>query len=303
MDISVGIITYRRPECVERLLNSLQEQTRQPDEIIIVDDSPDEETAEVVRGFNKESNVSTEYIHNVEKSIQGEARNKVIQSANGDVICFLDDDTYAVESWLEAIEATYEENPEAVAVGGPALDTDEELNLEVELDKSPENQNKFNMYGEVKDNSNCWVPSETVETHKYRGANMSFKKEVLKEVGGFDSNYKGNGFREDDDVMAQIWKKGEKMLYAPEAQVYHLRTEEGGSRADDNLAYWQGRNLIYFVKKNFPENFNMAIFRLILHTDGQPPPIWKDVVGMFVYQDFSRIQKFRGYIAELIRLP
>lgn len=305
MNITVGIITYHRPGRVDALLDSLHEQDRHPDELIVYDESEDDRTADVVASHRdrfEEDGVDLSYTHAAGKTIQGEARNAVIDTATADILCFLDDDTVATPGWMEGIEDAYTEFPAAAAVGGPALTVDEDRNVIPDILRTPENQNTFNRYGEVHDASDRWVPPHPVETHKFRGANMSFRVDALEEIGGFDPGYRGNAYREEDDVMARLWNRGDTLIYSPDATVYHFRSPSGGARSGHKRAnaYWQGRNLVRFVRKNFPEHYHRALLRLVFHTDGYPPPLWKDAAGMVVNRDFSRLWKFKGYMDEIL---
>jgi GT2 family glycosyltransferase len=297
MDFTVGIITYERPDSVERLLDSIDKMSRLPDEVIVVDDSEEDDTKQKVNSRNADYKMN--YIAHEGKRTQSEARNIVIDEATFEIICFLDDDTVVSEKWLEKIEETYANNPNIAGAAGPAITANDDLEPKFEIIRKAENQNEFNKFGEVKDQSDRWIPPEPVETDKFRGANMSFRKSMLEEYR-FNEEYFGNGYREEDDLMIRLWKNNEKLIYHPEALVYHLIVEEGGSREAKDIQYWKGRNLIRFVKLNLPENYRKALLRLLIHTDGNPPPLWKDIAGMFVYRKSERIWKFKGYLDEVL---
>lgn len=296
MKFTVGIITYGRPKYIEDLLVSLENQTMRPDEIIIVDDSEDSKTAEVVSDYSRKTEIPVNYIQNPEKSIQGKARNQIVSEAEGDVICFLDDDTYCKEKWLESIKQAYQINENVIGVGGPALDADQNLNLTYNIDRSDKSQCRINDYGEIFDRSDVWVPPEVKEVDLFRGANMSFRKQVLEEISGFDSNYKGNGYREETDVMVRMGNKG-KLLYHPEARVYHIQSKTGGARMyGRKLYYWKGKNHIQFLKKNFPEKYQESILRLLFRTEGGPSPLWKTLVRVLRFRNLSELAIIKGYI-------
>lgn len=299
MKFSAGIITYERPEHTERLVNSILQGEELPEEVVIVDDSDSGKTEEKVRKIEFPEEVSLNYIRRKGKTIQGEARNKLVEEAQGDVICFLDDDTEATETWLKSLKEVYEDE-EVTGAGGPAIVTDEEKNPRYEIIKSEENQNHFNKYGESQDMSGRWIPPEPVDTDRFIGANMSFRKGKIQEYGGFSADYKGNGFREEDSLMVKMWKNDEKFIYHPEAKVYHFTAPNGGSRASKNAIYWKGRNLIRFTKENFPENYHRALLRLLFKTDYYPPPLWKDIAGTVIYRKPERLWKFKGYLDEVL---
>jgi GT2 family glycosyltransferase len=50
VSVAVVIATYRRPEDVERCLEALARVHRRPDELVLVDASPDDRTRDLVSG-------------------------------------------------------------------------------------------------------------------------------------------------------------------------------------------------------------------------------------------------------------
>ncbi|TKX54824.1 glycosyltransferase [Halorubrum sp. SS7] len=299
---SIGLITQDRPSAIETVLNSLAQQTRTPDEIIVIDDSDDDRTGQIVSEANKttfnELGVKVQYFQNSGGN-QPVARNKILSICTGDILCFLDDDTFAPRKWLESLVETYKHHPDVDAIGGPALTADENLEVQQELLEVSENQNRYLKYGEVLDESDRWVPPSVTETEKFRGANMSFRVSALESVGGFDESYKGNGYREEDDVTVRLVQDGRLLLYNPEALVYHFISPEGGARHGDKreLEYWKGRNIVYFKRKNFADQYYVAVLRLFLWTSGEVPPVWRDVM---MSRNSSVFSKIRGYLAEIL---
>ncbi|MFN8380121.1 MAG: glycosyltransferase [Anaerolineae bacterium] len=102
--LSIIIPTYRSQGTVAAALESVLAQTRPADEVIVVDSSPDEETACVVerfvpRGVTLTRSTTRLYPH--------EARNRAASVAKGDLLVFTDPDIIARSGWLASIEAAY----------------------------------------------------------------------------------------------------------------------------------------------------------------------------------------------------
>ena len=89
--ISVIITTYNRIKLIGRAIESVLVQTRQPDEIIIVDDGSSDETEQYI----KEKYPRIKYIWQENQGISY-ARNTGISQAEGDWIAFLDSD----DEWM-----------------------------------------------------------------------------------------------------------------------------------------------------------------------------------------------------------
>lgn len=114
MTLSVVICTYRRPAALRRLLAALRGQTRLPDEILVVDASPDGETEELVLGFG---GLLYTRVPPGERGLTRQ-RNWGIARARGELVAFLDDDTVPEPTYFEEVLACFGRHPDAVGVGG-----------------------------------------------------------------------------------------------------------------------------------------------------------------------------------------
>lgn len=118
--LSLIICTYRRPFAVRRLLGSLKGQTIQPDEIIIVDSSPDNDTGQIDLEFTDSSETFEIRYHHVSSEHRGitRQRNYGITHARGDIIAFLDDDTVPEPDYFKEIKGCFDRHPDAIGIGG-----------------------------------------------------------------------------------------------------------------------------------------------------------------------------------------
>lgn len=115
LSISVIIITRNRAESLNETLISLTKQSRQPDEVIVVDNDSKDNTREVALNFSDRLNIKCIY-----EAIRGipHARNAGIRNATGDIIASIDDDCVADENWLKHIEIPFIRDPNIGVVGG-----------------------------------------------------------------------------------------------------------------------------------------------------------------------------------------
>jgi glycosyltransferase involved in cell wall biosynthesis len=91
--ISVIIATYDRSNLIGRAIESVLNQSYTNFELLIIDDSIDDKTCEIVKAFNS---LKIHYIKSPKKSGIAAARNLGIKHAKGKFIAFLDDD----DEWL-----------------------------------------------------------------------------------------------------------------------------------------------------------------------------------------------------------
>jgi len=113
--ISVVIPTYKRPYLIKRVIQSVFNQTYQNFEIVIVDDSPDNETEKVVNNLQDKR---IKYIHTKTKTNPARARNRGVKESSPDskYIAFLDDDDQYFPLFLEKTIKRLEEKKELTFV-------------------------------------------------------------------------------------------------------------------------------------------------------------------------------------------
>jgi GT2 family glycosyltransferase len=118
MIFSLIICTYKRPKPVISLLDSVVLQTVYPNQIIIVDGSSDDETANVINSSSYDNliyyKVPPEHRGLTKQRNYGIER--IITSA--EVVCFLDDDTIVEPDYFEQLIKTYQNDTSIIGVGG-----------------------------------------------------------------------------------------------------------------------------------------------------------------------------------------
>jgi glucosyl-dolichyl phosphate glucuronosyltransferase len=115
---SVVIATHNRADClVETLHNFRRQTTRQPWELIVVDNASTDTTAAVVHELGRTFPVPLKYVF---EPIPGKYRalNRGIRLASGRVVAATDDDALVAPDWLEQAERAFE-RLQCDFVGGP----------------------------------------------------------------------------------------------------------------------------------------------------------------------------------------
>jgi GT2 family glycosyltransferase len=124
--LTLIVCTYRRPREVERLLRAVAAQSRVPDETLIVDGSPDDETERAVRAFileneRKRGSVVRDLkyfrVPPAERGLTRQ-RNYGIARARCLFVSFLDDDTVPEPDYFAETLACFARHAEACGVGG-----------------------------------------------------------------------------------------------------------------------------------------------------------------------------------------
>ena len=100
--ISVCICTYKRPLLLQRLLTDLRDQETGSlftYSIVVADNDRSRSAESMVTGFALESPVPVKYCVEPEQNI-ALARNKAVETSEGDFVAFIDDDEFPIKTWL-----------------------------------------------------------------------------------------------------------------------------------------------------------------------------------------------------------
>lgn len=95
--VAVIIPTYNRAHLVGQTVESMLQQTRLPDEIIVVDDGSTDETADVIGAFGRQ-------VRYLKKDNAGKAAalNRAMLEVSSEYVWLMDDDDYAMPNALQA---------------------------------------------------------------------------------------------------------------------------------------------------------------------------------------------------------
>jgi len=218
MLVSVVVCTHstNNYQNLMEAVDSLLEQTHREMEIIIVVDGNKELYERIVKVYGARDNIK---IVATEESLGAfGAGNVGVKTARGDVIAFTDDDAIAERRWVESLVDTYEKL-DAISVGGKILP----IWASGKPDYFPEE-----LYWLVGVTHEEFAEVKVVEVRNTFGPNMSFRREVFKEIGLFNEKLgfakRGTSYMqgaEPEFALRMKQKLGQGVMYNPEAIVYH----------------------------------------------------------------------------------
>jgi len=198
--VSIVIPVYNGARTIRLCLDAIQQldYPRERYEVIVVDNNSTDGTPEIV------SQYPVRLLH--ERELQGPhaATNTGVRQARGEIIAFTDSDCVPETGWLRALVAPFSDE-DVVAVGG---------RIEAYQPASPVER----FLQKLKPLRHCYQMSESFPVPIIT-ANAAYRADALHAVGFFNANmYTGS---EVDLAWRVQWTTGGKVVFVPEAVVYH----------------------------------------------------------------------------------
>ncbi|WP_245854786.1 glycosyltransferase family 2 protein [Flavimobilis soli] len=124
--MTVGILTFRRPDGLREALPRLLEQVRQvPGAELLVVDNDDVPSARDIVAEREAAGDPVRYVHEPDPGIVS-ARNRALDETTGDILVFIDDDEIPSPAWLRTMLATHEEYGCAAVAGAVVAQFEQE---------------------------------------------------------------------------------------------------------------------------------------------------------------------------------
>lgn len=218
--ISVIICTYNRDKFLYDALQHVAVNNFPTEnyEIVLINNNSTDNTESECHRFEKNfPQINFRYFVETKQGLS-HARNRGINESKGDILVFLDDDSFVKSDYLENLQQNLSKHPEAMAFGG-------KISPLFENGEAPKWLCKWT-YSWVSaiDKGNEVIP---FEGNSYPiGANMGFRKSCIAECGNFNpelgrtkKNMMGG---EEKDIFNRLKEKQMPILYFPDIQVEHV---------------------------------------------------------------------------------
>ncbi len=285
MDPQVSIIipNWNGRHHLDVCLSSLRSQSFEDVEVILVDNGSSDDSVAYVRLNFPEVRVIS-LTRNL--GFTG-ACNAGYAKARGEFIILLNNDTEADENWLTAIVSAFEENVEVGSIASKILLFDKRDHFHTagdyyRLDGIPGNRGVWQM--------DCGQYDRPEYVFSACGAAAAYRRTMLEQIGFLDERFYFSC--EDVDLGWRSHLAGWQVLYVPTAVVYHKLKATGG---DLTASYYDGRNHLYLIWKNYPGALLRRHWRSILAAQLQ---ISWEAIG--AWRGAAARARLRGQLAGLI---
>ena len=231
VEVSIVICTRNRAAHLDGALNALSRvNTERCWEIVLVDNGSTDGTAEKLQEFaQKLDNARVVY----ELCIGlGAARDRGWREAKGRIVSLTDDDCYLAPDYVAQIATAFAEHPDVGVIGGRILLFDPS-DAPVTIDE--------------RDEPAQLLPRSFLPGGALHGANLSFRRLLLEQVGGIDPCLgAGTPFPcEDIDTVAKILWTGVGARYDPRPTVWHHHRRKAVDIPALAKGYDRGRGAYY----------------------------------------------------------
>lgn len=246
MKVSVVTPNYNGKDFLYAYFESLNKNSNEIGEVIIVDNGSSDGSQEFIRNYREKADFPIVLIENSQNLGFAEAVNQGISKARYDYIFSLNNDAIIEKSAiLELLNLLnidgriFSVSSKMIQFDNPKLvdDAGDDYTLLAYTKKRGNNQN-LNKFIEVSEIfSSC------------AGAAL-YRKDLLEELGGFDSEF--FAYMEDVDLGYRARINGYKNMFCPNAIVYHIGSATTGSQYNEFKVRLAARNNVWVVYKNLP---------------------------------------------------
>ncbi|MHA1381461.1 MAG: glycosyltransferase family 2 protein [Candidatus Helarchaeota archaeon] len=221
---SIIIPTFNRAKILQKCLHHISELENPIEswEVLVINNNSNDETEDIIKLFLGKI-PQLRYYYTRKPGLHF-ARNLACEKARGDILCFIDDDSFVSKGWLKGIEKGFL-NSEVVLVGGPCLP---------KFEKQPPNWLKYfwnkaeygNYLGYLS-LVDFRIPTQNISANYVYGCNFNIKKDTLLKLGGFHPDgmppklihFRGDG---ESFISRRIMDLGAPVIYSPDVIVHHF---------------------------------------------------------------------------------
>lgn len=277
MKVSVYVPVYNGENTIELCINSLLSQTKNFDEIIIVNDASTDSTLKILEKFKEIKIINNKHNYGLSKS-----RNIAINECKYDIVANVDSDIVLDKNWLSK---TFEvlKAGEIVFCGGNT----KENYLDNIFNKWRNDYYKLS-WGEV----------DIMDPPYIYGSNSIQHKSIWKEVNGYDESLRTAG--DDIDYSNRVNKLNKyKTFYKSSAISYHLQNDNLNTLANRVWRYHvsgykirkvslrRSLNLIikqfkFFFKRTFNNILSLNIKYILINFY---------ILGYFIFNEIKNLIK------------
>jgi len=238
--VSIVIPVFNKIDYTVACLRSLAEHASAvPFEVIVVDDASTDATAERLARI-----AGIRVVRNAQNLGFVGSCNAGAAEARGEFLVFLNNDTVVTEGWLDALLRCFEAEPDCGLAGAKLVYPDgrlQEAGGIVFADGSGWNYGRFENPADPRFEFRR-------EADYCSGAAIMIRRDLFRELGGFDTRY-APAYYEDTDLAFAVRAARKKVFFEPRATVVHFEGITAGTDTGSGMKRYQAVNREKFLEK------------------------------------------------------
>ncbi len=208
-------------------------------EVILVDDGSTDRTADLAEDLGAK-------VIRQKNAGPAAARNTGARSATGEILAFTDSDCVPSDQWLHFLTKPFRDS---VVIGTKGIYQTDQNGL---IPRFVQQEYQFK-YLRLADQESI----DFIDTYS-----AAYRRDIFLENGGFDSAFAVPSV-EDQELSFRLARKGYRMVFAPDAAVYHRHDRdiwEYGKRKF-GIGYWKAFMLRWLPEKTFQDSHTPGTLR------------------------------------------
>lgn len=246
MKLAIIILNWNGKKLLEQFLPSVIQHSKGADIYVADNASTDDSIA-----FIKSNYPTITVIQNKENAGYAKGYNDALKSVNADVFCLLNSDVEVTQNWLNPIVNTFKEDTNTAVIQPKLLDYNKKDYFEYAgaaggfIDKYGYPYCRGRIFNTVEKDLGQY--NDSTEIFWASGACMFIKKDVFKELNGFDELYFAH--MEEIDLCWRAKNLGYVIKYVGSSEIYHV----GGAtlkNSNPKKTFLNFRNSLFTLTKN-----------------------------------------------------
>ena len=272
MFVSIIIPTYNGVHRVQKLLKTLEKQTYESFEILVIIDGSTDNSYNILRKF-KTPLKNLKIIYQENKGRSG-ARNRGIGESQGDLLLFLDDDMIPIPQFIEQHASFHKAEQDSILVGGCSHGNESDALVDIYRRNTEE---KWLVDKDLNRETNI-IPIG-IENFYFTTQNLSIPRKIFDEIQIFDEELRDS---EDFDLFMRLHKLSVPIFLDKRAFAYHEDYRSLESYISRQREYILARKQLAQKRPEYVKTHPLAFERV----NKQIPPLKLFISRFFVYGPF-----------------